>query len=407
MLKPDDAFIIDAVAHPYNHTAENFADEASAAVISDLSYQIGGTGSPQAKYDMPHDVYLTDWSPEDVANVLFRETATDIAVMHTLPLFCYKDGFCSVEKSAEAVRRWPNRFRAYAAVDPLRDDPIAELDRQVELLHPTGVKVYPTSWSGTTVSQWKMNDPKAAFPIYERALEHGIKAVAVHKAVPLGPVVAEDAFNPGDLEGAAGAFPDLAFEIVHGGIAFSEETGWLLARFPNIHVNLEVSNIILERRPRTFSRMLVNLLQVRGMPMMDRLIWATGCMLAHPRATIDAFCRYEIPEDLLQDAGLFGPLEQITDEHKRNVLAYNYARVHGIDVEATKQSIADDEFNRARARSPNRSRGAPSRVGATSRMAGRLPPSRRSSANRSVLHEHQPRSVGRRCGARPDPTGSR
>lgn len=353
MLNPDTEFIIDAVAHPYNHLPENYADPASAAVISELSYQIGGVGSPEPKYDLPHDVYISDWSPEDVANVLFRETATDIAVVHTLPLFCYHDGFCSAEKSAEAVQRWPDRFRAYAAVDPLKDDPIGELDRQVELFHPTGLKVYPTSWNGATISQWKMNDPKIAFPIYERALEHGIKAIAVHKAVPLGPVVAEDAFNPGDLEGAAGAFPDLTFEIVHGGIAFSEETGWLLARFSNIYINLEVSNIILERRPRTFSRMLINLLQVGGMPVLDQLIWATGCVLAHPRATIDAFCRYEIPEDLLEDAGLFGPLEQITDDHKRNILAHNYARVHGIDIEATRKAIAADEFSQARLQDPD------------------------------------------------------
>ena len=154
-------------------------------------------------------------------------------------------------------------------------------------------------------------------------MKHGIKVIAVHKAVPLGPVVAENAFNPGDLEGAAGNFAELAFEIVHGGIAFSEETDWLLARFANIYINIEVSNIILERRPRTFSKMLMDLLKVGGMDMLDRFVWATDCSLAHPRATIDAFCRYEIPEDLLQDAGLFGPLSQITDE----ALLHNYGWV--------------------------------------------------------------------------------
>lgn len=352
MLDPDNEFIIDAVAHAYNLSPSNYADAASAGPISELTWQIGGTGSPDPRYDVPHDVYIADWSPEDIANVLFKETATDMAVSHTLPLYCFKDGFCSVEKSAEFIQRWPDRFRAYAAIDPLQSDWQEKLDRQVELFKPIGLKVYPTSWNGSTISQWKMNDPKIAYPVYERAMKHGINVIAVHKAVPLGPVVAQDAFNPGDLEGAAGAFPDLAFEIVHGGIAFSEETGWLLARFDNIYINLEVSNVILERRPRTFSKMLMDLLKVGGMPMLDRFIWATGCSLAHPRATIDAFCNYEIPADLLQDAGLFGPLSQITDDHKRNILAHNYARIHGIDIAATKKAIADDAFSQARRNDP-------------------------------------------------------
>lgn len=354
MLSAEEEFIVDAVAHPYNLSPENYAEVASASTISELTWQIGGTGAPDPAYDVPHDVYISDWSVEDVANVLFRETHTDIAVVHALPIHAFKDGFCSVEKAVEAVDRWPHRFRAYASVDPLKGKAaLTELDRQIELLDPTGIKVYPTSWDGQTVSNWKMNDPEVAFPFYERALEHGIKAVAVHKAIPLGPIVVGDAFVPTDLEGAAGAFPDLSFEIVHGGIAFAEETAWLLARFPNIYINLEVSNIILERRPRTFSRMLLDMVKVGGTEMYDRFFWGSGCVLGHPRPTIDAFCKYRIPEDLLEDAGLFAPVGQLTDEHKRNMLSRTYAGIHGIDIEATARAIADDEFSRARRENPS------------------------------------------------------
>jgi uncharacterized protein len=352
MIDPENEFVIEGVAHAYNLSPDNYSDVVSASTITELAYLIGGVGSPDPKYDVPRDVYISDWSIEDLAKLLFLETATDIAVVHNLPLYCYTDGMVSLEKAAEAVTRYPNRFRAYAGIDPLRDS-LEDLDHQVELLnHPTGLKLYPTSWNGTTVTSWKMNDPKVIYPFYERAREHGIKVIAVHKAVPLGPIVTDDAFNPGDLESAAGAFPDLTFEIVHGGIAFAEETAWLLSRFSNIYINLELSNIILERRPRTFSKMLVQWLSVGGMPMLDRLLWGTGAMIAHPRATLDAFCGYEIPEDLLEDAGLFAPLTQITDEHKRNILANNYARIHGIDIAASKAAIADDEFSQARAKEP-------------------------------------------------------
>jgi hypothetical protein len=119
MLTTHDEFVIDAVAHAYNHAPENYVDRESAAVISRLAYDIGGVGAADPRYDMPSDAYISDWSIEDLANVFFRETSTDIAVLHTLPLWRYKDGWCSAEKSASAVERWPHRFRAYAAVDPL------------------------------------------------------------------------------------------------------------------------------------------------------------------------------------------------------------------------------------------------------------------------------------------------
>ena len=75
MLNPNDEFIIDAVAHAYNLHPSNYADVASAEPISELTYQIGGVGSPDPRYDLPHDVYVDDWKAEDVANVLFKETA--------------------------------------------------------------------------------------------------------------------------------------------------------------------------------------------------------------------------------------------------------------------------------------------------------------------------------------------
>jgi len=35
---------------------------------------------------------------------------------------------------------------------------------------------------------WRLDDESLAFPLIERALEHGLKTIAIHKAAPLGPV---------------------------------------------------------------------------------------------------------------------------------------------------------------------------------------------------------------------------
>ena len=77
--------------------------------------------------------------------------------------------------------------------------------------------------------------------------------MAIHKSLPLGPAPNADAFHPRDVEGAAEAYPDITFSIVHGGMSFTEETAWLLARFPNIWINLESLNIVLMLRPRVFA----------------------------------------------------------------------------------------------------------------------------------------------------------
>lgn len=343
----DDVFVIDAVTHAYNHTPENFADEVGAGAIAGLAYVLA-SDPPDPKYGLPREVYLSDWQVEDVANLLFRESETDVAVMHPLAISAFKDGYVAVEKAAEARERYPNRFiGAYACVDPLRrEKAIEDLERQVEMLDPMGLKLYPTSWEGGKSVSWQMDDPELIYPLYEKAGELGLKHVAVHKAVPIGPIPVGDAYNPSDIENAATTFPDLSFEIVHGGLAFLEETAWLLARFSNVYVNMEIQGIIVERNPRAFAQILLGIMHVGGNEMLNRMFWGSGTALHHPRPCLEAFLDFEIPEDLLQNAGLFAPIKQITDEDKRNMLGGTYAKLHDIDIAAAKAAISDDEFSR-------------------------------------------------------------
>lgn len=344
----DGLFVIDAVTHAYNHLPENWADPVLGDAMVELAYHLAAD-PPDPRYGLSRDVYLSDWQVADAANLLFHESNTDIAVMHPLAISSFKDGYSSVAKAAEAIEKYPSRFiGAYACVDPLKGaEAIRSLEEQVDLLKPLGLKLYPTSWDGTKPVSWRMDDPKLIYPLYERAAKLGLRHVAVHKAVPIGPFAVGDAYNPSDLENAATAFPDLNFEIVHGGLAFLEETAWLLARFGNITVNMEIQNIIVERRPRTFAAILLGLCKVGGTDMLDRMFWGSGGTLCHPQPGLEAFAKFEFPEDLLADAGLFKPVKQITRENKANILGGTFARLHGIDIEACKAAIANDQFSRA------------------------------------------------------------
>lgn len=351
-MSADGLFVIDAVAHPYNFDAANYGDDRlahnSAEATAELAWALVSVPTSE-EYDVPRDVYMRDWSVDETASMLFAESQTDAAICHHLPIYAFKDGLVSVEKTAEAREKYPNRFiGAYAGVDPLQGNGAVEsLRQQAKLFRPDGVKMYPTSWGPGTVTNWRMDDPKVTYPILEAASEMGIKVAAIHKAVPIGPAPVTDAYGAKDVEGPATHFPHMNFEIVHGGLSFVEDTAWMLSRYPNVFINLEILNIVLLRRPRRFAQILLDLLSVGGPGVMKQLMWGTGTILHHPRPTIEAFLDFEFPEDLLENSGLLGPLPQITREDKADILANNYARMHGWDIEKIKADVGTDQFTRS------------------------------------------------------------
>jgi len=184
---------------------------------------------------------------------------------------------------------------------------------------------------------YRLDDPEFAFPILERIEQLGGKIVATHKAVPQGQVPSEP-FAPWDVSGAASAFPGLTFEIVHGGLAFLEETAWQIQRFPNVAVNLETSSsFLLARSPRKFAHLLGQLLFWGGA---DRIFWSSGSTGRHPQPFLELFWDFEIPKQLQEDYGY----PALTREIKEGILGRNHARLLGWDVEAIRTRLADDEF---------------------------------------------------------------
>lgn len=354
--------VIDAVVHSYNFAEGNYNGRFGRMIAESIHRSLGrympaGT-VPEREY------YLRDWPIEETARLLFLESDTDIAVHHALPLFAFKDGGASLEKTVAAKQRWPHRFIAYAGVDPMTGNrALDELEQQVEMLQPVGLKLYPNSWVGSEINSWRMDDPEVAFPVFERAQRLGIKVVAIHKAVPLGPAPS-DAFRVEDIDRAAIAFPDLAFEIVHGGMAFLDETAWQLARFPNVYVNLEITTALLARKPLLFERAMVALLTRGGVVALEKIFWGTGAMGFHPQPLIERFVReFSVPAREVEEAGI----PEMDAKGKRKILATNYARVVGLDLTDRIRQITDDEFARQRAEN-----GGNADFWSTTKAAGRL-----------------------------------
>jgi predicted TIM-barrel fold metal-dependent hydrolase len=341
----EDIFVLDGVAHSFDMSEANFADARYARGVTDLQSALFGAMPPP--YGLEPEATLKDWPIEDTANLLFRESYTDAAIYHPVPIYFFKDGLSGFHKALESTKRWPNRFvGSYCTVDPLRKDALGEFERQFELLdNPVGLKLYPIGYDDDKVSPWKMDDPKIGFPLYEKCRELGINCVAIHKSLPLGPAPNGEAFHPRDVEGAAEAYPDINFSIVHGGMSFTEETAWLVARFPNIWINMETLNIVLALRPLVFAEIMAGIMSVAGEGVVDRMYWASGAMNCHPRPGLEVFLDFQFPQELLDRTGTFFPPPQLTREHKRKILGGNLARLHGFDLDVLAENIKDDEFS--------------------------------------------------------------
>jgi predicted TIM-barrel fold metal-dependent hydrolase len=344
----DGNFVIDGVAHAFDMSDDNLAYPEYADPLRRLQADFFA-GMP-AGYDLESQATMKDWQVDDTANLLFRESFTDVAVFHPTPISFFHDGLSGFHKAVEATTRWPNRFvGSYIAVDPLQPDPLGEMERQFEALpNPVGLKLYPVGYHQGVTTPWRMDDPKIGFPLYEKARELGITSVATHKSLPQGPSPSGgDAFSPVDVEGAAAAFPDLNFSIVHGGLAFVEETAWLLSRFENIWVNLETMNLVLTMRPHVFGEHLAALLGVAGEAALDRIYWASGAMNSHPRPGLEALMNFQFTEDQMARNGIFFPIPQMTEQHKQGILGGNIARLHGWDIDTLAAGIKGDEFEMA------------------------------------------------------------
>ncbi|WP_257458945.1 amidohydrolase family protein [Archangium lipolyticum] len=340
-----DAFVVDAVTHAYNLHPSNYRAGRYAESLAQLIFGLH-TGFSGDGYRIEQaERFLKDWSVKELARILFVESDIDLAVHHVLPLqTLYSDGLCSFEKTLALRKLYPDRFLVYAGVDPLRGTAaLEELEQQVEALKPSGLKLYPAAWLGESFRHtgWRMDDPTIAFPLFERARKLGIKNIAVHKGLPMGAVPLEP-YKVDDIGGAADAFPELNFEIVHGGMAFLDETGMQLSLFPNVYVNLEVTGALIVKRERWFAEALAGLLKWAGP---SKIMWGSGSVFCHPQPALRKFWNdFQLPDDLVSVAGM-----QVTPEVKRMILGENYARYAGIDIAAAKARIAHDAFSKERA----------------------------------------------------------
>lgn len=342
----EDVAVVDAVLHGFNHRLDNFHEPEIADKYTDQMYEymhLDNSPRDEPQYILEKQRWLGKQSGEMLAYAAFAESPIDFGAYHILPLYSYfKDGGSPQDTGQEAARVAPNRLWFYGSV-PFGDlqHSCDEIDRQIEEVGIVGIKLYPASMVEGRLRPFRLDDPEHGLPIVEHARKRGIMHVAIHKAYPMGPVIPMQTYNVIDVEAAAMSFPDVQFEIVHGGWMFLEDTNLLAQFFPNVWINWENIPTLLLHSPRKFAHIVGSMLQSH---LEDRILWATGTSAMHARPQVERFWDFEMPEDLIEGYGY----PEVTREIKAKILGQNFASLHGLDLAAELAKVKDDTFSTIR-----------------------------------------------------------
>jgi uncharacterized protein len=333
---PDDVFVIDPVVHALNLNRANVASKYGEQLYA-MSHGLHAMLSPSHAL-APQHVYMTDMAPETLVRTMFEESRTDLVATHTLRLDSwFRDGFAAEWKTVAMTRDFPTRVLGYVGIDPTQEKRavLDDLERQVaDVPGAVGVKLYPHQMN--PYRAWRTDDD-TVMALIERAQALGLRSIAIHKALPNGSVPLAPYRIGEDFEIAADAFPGMAFEIVHSGMAFIEETAMAIGRFPNVYANLETTTAMLWQAPGRFAAALALLMQWGGP---EKLLWSTGCTVVHPQHLIEAFWAFDFDGQTRDRHGI----PPMNDAIRRMILGENYARMIGLDIADWRARQAGDAF---------------------------------------------------------------
>jgi predicted TIM-barrel fold metal-dependent hydrolase len=326
-----DAFVFDGVAHVFNFEQKN-AYGSAGEMFNNHLYAFHQALTPANQTHLAAEEFLRQWTISDIDRMVFDESDTDMLVAMPLPLTdLFRDGLSPWEECAELAARRPDRTVFWGSVNPLEGRKALDLmERQVGEFNAKAFKFYNVRYDYGAPFPWRMDDPKIAFPVFEKAQELGVNLIGVHKGVPLGPQPIE-ATQTWDMDGAAANFPGINFVIFHVGLPFIDETCWQLIRYPNLYASIAATINFCVRAPRMFAEILGKLLFWCGE---DKIVYGSEAPIFHPQWALEAFWDFQLPEDLVEGYGY----PQLTEQAKRKILGENLLRLHGIDPAQVRSS---------------------------------------------------------------------
>jgi len=198
------------------------------------------------------------------------------------------------ELIARGVRRYPDRFRGMASVDPHKGDrALEELEYAVRELGMVGLTLWPC------FSRLYCTDPKY-YRLYEKCLELGV-FVVLHTSVNFSSSSPLDMGRPVYLDQVAIDFPELTIVASHAGWPWVLELIAVAWRHPNVMLETSAMRPKYMMREHSGWGPLFNYSSVLA----DRVMFGTAWPLLPFKRSIDEFRRFPI-DDAIKEKWLHG-----------------------------------------------------------------------------------------------------
>jgi predicted TIM-barrel fold metal-dependent hydrolase len=272
----------------------------------------------------------SDMNVENYGKLLLDGSDTDVGIFNP---FGFREDYggkdmIPMEEQAEVKKMFPDRTIMMAGgLMPNQGvtETLERLEDYVTNYSTSGLKLY--TFDSTPQKGWWFDDVERAYPMWEKCLELGINNVGCHKGIPFGQFMARYA-HVEDFDQACDDFLDINFIAFHSAWPYHEELA-ALKMFKPHRTNLycEIGSTFaatVSSRPVDCAHVLGTLLRDVGS---DYVMWGTDSLLwGNPQWQIDAFRRFQIPDELIEGHGY----PQLTDEIKAKVLGGNAARIWGL-----------------------------------------------------------------------------
>jgi predicted TIM-barrel fold metal-dependent hydrolase len=303
---------------------------------------------------------MADLSWENFVKEVFLDSETAIGLISTPP-GPYPQEAVVPPKEMTHIRDEINRVTqsrrmlAHGLITPQ----LGQADLDFMDLQASTLKV--DAWKGYTGAApkgfdrgWFVDDEKIAYPMLERARKLGVRRVCLHKGLPLGPVA--DYNHPRDIIKAARDFPDIDFLVYHAGllgvsaptpsgdVPWTSEFCRMKEKAPGLkNIYMELGSTfgqLVTNSPAACAHLLGQVVRAFGA---DHVLWGTDSIwYGSPQWQIEAFRRFEIPQELVDKHG-YAPLGRAV---KEQIFGLNAARVFGVDVKAKRNEIPRDYLSR-------------------------------------------------------------